>query len=474
MHSVLQAKFAVPALRDALLATGDAELVEGNTWGDTYWGVCGGRGRNQLGRTLTRIRDDIRRRAGAAMDAQHADWLRGRCDAERTGRCDREICGRRSGWRHDAGGAPSCIPSRSCAGSNAPTQLPAPPTADPPKENAMTRIQLPAPCHLCGQTCVSSRRGRVTRRLDRADLGSPAERTDADTCPWRQCPHRPSGHLMPPVIEDQRSFGVVASTWPTTDRPPVVLSLHPVRGAAETDRDLLAAASPIPRPREVPRTDYDVVEFPHALIAAQLDAVQEQGYEYGYEPRHGVRLRAAARGRRAARGHRRAAPLCRPASAPVRRHPPPPVPRRRRHRRRGGRERAPRLRRSTNRFDAALNALAADAGPDGDRTMKLHRIVGRAGKCGPCAMAAVTGLPSPRLRGAAASEVTGRAQIHGVHGYELMAAMALAGWRCERARASRALQRVRPSPPGCATTTRSRTRSCWSYGTTSSRSGPAR
>ena len=166
----------------------------------------------------------------------------------------------------------------------------------------MTRIQLPAPCHLCGQTCVSSRRGRVARRLDRADLGRPAERADADSCPWRQCPHRPSGFALrqqtleirlqtarrtpsgcvpEPVLEDQRSFGVVA--WPPGDRPPVVLSLHPVRSAAETDRDLLAAASPIPRPRRVPRADYDVVEFPHALIAAQLDAAQEQGYEWGYE-----------------------------------------------------------------------------------------------------------------------------------------------------------------------------------------------
>ena len=110
MRSILEAKFAVPELRDALLATGDAELVEGNTWGDVYWGVCGGRGRNQLGRTLMRVRDDIRRRAGPAMDDHHCDWLRERCDAERTGRCERDVCHRRGGWRHDAGGAPSCIP----------------------------------------------------------------------------------------------------------------------------------------------------------------------------------------------------------------------------------------------------------------------------------------------------------------------------------------------------------------------------
>ena len=63
MRSILEAKFEVPELRDALLATDDADLVEGNTWGDTYWGVCDGEGRNQLGLTLMRIRDDIRRRA---------------------------------------------------------------------------------------------------------------------------------------------------------------------------------------------------------------------------------------------------------------------------------------------------------------------------------------------------------------------------------------------------------------------------
>ena len=33
MRSLLEAKFAAPELRDALLATGDAVLVEGNTWG---------------------------------------------------------------------------------------------------------------------------------------------------------------------------------------------------------------------------------------------------------------------------------------------------------------------------------------------------------------------------------------------------------------------------------------------------------
>ena len=63
--------------------------------------------------------------------------------------------------------------------------------------------------------------------------------------------------------------------------------------------------------------------------------------------------------------------------------------------------------------------------------MKLHRVLGRAGKCGPSAMAAVTGLPTHECA-ALLREVTGRTQIHGVQAYELMAAMALAGWRCDR------------------------------------------
>lgn len=49
-----------PDLRQALLDTGDAELIEGNTWGDTYWGVCKGVGRNKLGWTLMKIREVLK------------------------------------------------------------------------------------------------------------------------------------------------------------------------------------------------------------------------------------------------------------------------------------------------------------------------------------------------------------------------------------------------------------------------------
>lgn len=43
-----------------LLATQDAYLEEGNTWNDTFWGVCRGEGENQLGRILMRVRDELR------------------------------------------------------------------------------------------------------------------------------------------------------------------------------------------------------------------------------------------------------------------------------------------------------------------------------------------------------------------------------------------------------------------------------
>jgi ribA/ribD-fused uncharacterized protein len=53
-------KFRDAALRKKLLETGDAPLIEGNTWNDRYWGVCRGTGKNRLGQILMRIRSEIR------------------------------------------------------------------------------------------------------------------------------------------------------------------------------------------------------------------------------------------------------------------------------------------------------------------------------------------------------------------------------------------------------------------------------
>lgn len=44
-----------------LLNTGDAELIEGNTWGDTFWGVCDGKGINMLGKLLMELREEWRK-----------------------------------------------------------------------------------------------------------------------------------------------------------------------------------------------------------------------------------------------------------------------------------------------------------------------------------------------------------------------------------------------------------------------------
>lgn len=42
-----------------LLSTENEELVEGNYWGDTFWGVCRGEGQNNLGKLLMKIRKEL-------------------------------------------------------------------------------------------------------------------------------------------------------------------------------------------------------------------------------------------------------------------------------------------------------------------------------------------------------------------------------------------------------------------------------
>lgn len=61
MFFFLIQKFNQEPFRTKLLATGDARLVETNTWRDVYWGVCHGRGENHLGRLLMHLRSDLRK-----------------------------------------------------------------------------------------------------------------------------------------------------------------------------------------------------------------------------------------------------------------------------------------------------------------------------------------------------------------------------------------------------------------------------
>ncbi len=58
MYTALNGKFlSNEKLAKRLIETGDATLIEGNTWGDTFWGVCDGKGANHLGILLMDIRD---------------------------------------------------------------------------------------------------------------------------------------------------------------------------------------------------------------------------------------------------------------------------------------------------------------------------------------------------------------------------------------------------------------------------------
>lgn len=61
MYEICLAKFTQhPDLKEKLLATGDKFLTEGNYWGDTEWGICGGKGKNKLGKILMRVREELR------------------------------------------------------------------------------------------------------------------------------------------------------------------------------------------------------------------------------------------------------------------------------------------------------------------------------------------------------------------------------------------------------------------------------
>ncbi len=60
MAELLLQKFENPDLAEQLLVTDEKYLVEGNTWNDTLWGVCNGRGRNLLGIMLMEIRERLR------------------------------------------------------------------------------------------------------------------------------------------------------------------------------------------------------------------------------------------------------------------------------------------------------------------------------------------------------------------------------------------------------------------------------
>lgn len=72
MEEIVYEKFSQnDSLTYKLLNTGDATLIEGNTWNDKYWGVDleTGEGENKLGQILMRVRERIREELDASADA---------------------------------------------------------------------------------------------------------------------------------------------------------------------------------------------------------------------------------------------------------------------------------------------------------------------------------------------------------------------------------------------------------------------
>jgi ribA/ribD-fused uncharacterized protein len=57
MKELIGLKFLNGEMSRMLMDTGSVELIEGNNWGDVFWGVCKGKGKNWLGRLLMEERE---------------------------------------------------------------------------------------------------------------------------------------------------------------------------------------------------------------------------------------------------------------------------------------------------------------------------------------------------------------------------------------------------------------------------------
>lgn len=74
MLDILRAKFSQNCgLRQALEETGDAILIEGNTWCDNTWGDCScskcanKKGENMLGILLMQVREELKEKKGTCL-----------------------------------------------------------------------------------------------------------------------------------------------------------------------------------------------------------------------------------------------------------------------------------------------------------------------------------------------------------------------------------------------------------------------
>lgn len=60
MEQLLRLKFRPGSVLATKLLATNGDIVEGNHWGDVYWGVCRGVGENHLGRLLMKIREELK------------------------------------------------------------------------------------------------------------------------------------------------------------------------------------------------------------------------------------------------------------------------------------------------------------------------------------------------------------------------------------------------------------------------------
>lgn len=73
MESILKIKFSDEKLKNKLISTGNAELIEGNNWHDNFWGFCHCSScadvihTNNLGNLLMKIRNELTNQANILL-----------------------------------------------------------------------------------------------------------------------------------------------------------------------------------------------------------------------------------------------------------------------------------------------------------------------------------------------------------------------------------------------------------------------
>jgi len=61
MYKIVKNKFMQNStITKLLIDTNDKVIIEGNNWGDIYWGICNGIGENNLGKILMKVREEMK------------------------------------------------------------------------------------------------------------------------------------------------------------------------------------------------------------------------------------------------------------------------------------------------------------------------------------------------------------------------------------------------------------------------------